>query len=156
MLIVTAKISPKKIALCFAAILILVLGLILLFTSTSEEKEETDPSPFSSVSTNEARLALLTSCGYEAIPDPVTTLDLQLPSPLDERYSAYNQLQLSQGFDLTQYCGKQLTRYTYSITNHPSSAQGVQANLYFCENTLVAADLFCAGEGGFIEPLFVK
>ncbi len=155
MLIVTAKLSPKKILCCIAAALILVLGLLFLLLSPKETAEK-EPSLFEAISTNEDRLSLLASCGLEASQEPITTLDLQLPSPLDERYAAYNQLQLPQGFDLTAYCGKQLTRYTYAITNYPSSPQGIQANLYFHENTLVAADLFCAGENGFIKPLFAK
>lgn len=155
MLIVTAKLSRKKLILCIAALTALILGLLFLF-SGPEKAEEQPLSPFENIATNEARLALLAECGYEALPEPVTTLELQLPSPLDERYAAYNQLQLPQGFDLTSYCGKQLTRYTYAITNHTASSKGVQANLYFCENALVAADLFCAGENGFIAPLFTK
>ena len=155
MLIVTAKLSRKKLILCITMLIALILGLILLF-SGSQKAEEPPSSPFENIATNEARLALLAECGCEALPEPVTTLDLQLPSPLDERYAAYNQLQIPQGFDLVPYCGKQLTRYTYTITNHASSSQGVQANLYFCENTLVAADPFCAGENGFIAPLFAK
>ena len=152
MLIVTAKLSRKKIALFLAAALILSAGLIFLLAPSKNTSQESS-KPISLV-TNEDRLSFLAACGLEALPDPITTLDLQLPSPLDERYSAYNQLQLPQGFDLSQYCGCQLTRYTYAITDHPDAKSGVQANLYLFEDTLVAADLFCAGENGFIAPLF--
>ncbi len=153
MLIVTAKLSKKKAIFLLVAVALCILGLFLLFAPAKEAFPEQN-SPFSNLSTNEARLQLLSSCGLEAIEDPIATLDLQLPSPLDERYTAYNQLQLTQGFDLIPYCGQPLTRYTYSITNYGDSLQGVQANLYLYEDTLVAADLFCAGENGFIAPLF--
>ena len=45
--------------------------------------------------------------------------------------------------------------YTYTVTNYPN-AQDTQANLYLHEDTLVAADLFSAGENGFIAPLFTE
>ncbi|MBR4869632.1 MAG: DUF4830 domain-containing protein [Oscillospiraceae bacterium] len=157
MLIVTAKLTKKKFALIFAAATLLLLGLLVLF-SPQKAAPQTNKTPFTQLSTNEARLALLSSCGLEAIAEPITTLDLQLPSPLDERYAAYNQLQIPQGFDLTAYCGKNLTRYTYAITNYANAAQqqNIQANLYLYEDTLVAADLFCAGENGFIVPIFTE
>ena len=155
MLIVTAKLSKKKLAFLLAATIIGIVSLLFLFKENSPPLPE-HTSPFSNLSSNEARLELLASCGLEAVADPIVTLDLQLPSPLDERYTAYNQLQLPQGFDLTSYCGRQLTRYTYTITNHAASHSGVQANLYLFEDTLVAADLFCAGENGFIAPLFAE
>ena len=153
MLIVTAKLSKTKLFLLLAAAAICIAGLLLLF-SPSKGAPLGESSPFGGLSTNESRLELLLSCGLEAAAEPIATLDLQLPSPLDERYTAYNQLQLTQGFDLTPYCGQSLTRYTYAITNYDDSFQGVQANLYLFEDTLVAADLFCAGKNGFIAPLF--
>ena len=153
MLIVTAKLTKKKLALIFTAILLLLSGLLVFVFSPGTNAPQQSDTSFSHLSTNDARLALLASRGLEALPEPVATLNLQLPSPLDERYAAYNQLQLPQGFDLTAYCGKNLTRYTYTVTNYPN-AQDTQANLYLYEDTLVAADLFSAGENGFIAPLF--
>jgi len=155
MLIVTTKLSKRKLFLLFAAAAVCIAGLMLLL-SPPKDTSSVEHSPFSGLSTNETRLAFLSSCGLEAVADPISTLTLQLPSPLDERYAAYNQLQLTQGFDLTPYCGQLLTRYTYSITNYDAAFQGVQANLYLFEDTLVAADLFCAGKNGFIAPLFNK
>ena len=54
-----------------------------------------------------------------------------------------------QGFDLSTCCGKQLTRFTFTVTNYPDRPNGVQANLYLCEEQLVAGDILCSGENGF-------
>ena len=43
--------------------------------------------------------------------------------------------------------------YTYTVTNYPGRAQGVQANLYICEERPAAGDIFCAGADGFQEGL---
>ena len=121
MLIVTAKLSKKKLALVLLAVSALILSILLFFPAPEgSPQQETSPQV---LSTNEARLELLSSCGLEAIPEPISTLDLQLPSPLDERYTAYNQLQLQQGVELSAYCGKNLTRYTYAITNYSDPSQ---------------------------------
>ena len=50
-------------------------------------------------------------------------------------------------------CGKQVSRYTYTVTNYPGRSQGVQANLYVCEGQPVAGDILCAGADGFQDTL---
>ena len=68
-------------------------------------------------------------------------------------YLTYNELQDSQGFDLSACCGKQVARYTYTVTNYPGRPEGVQANLYVCEGQPVAGDILCAGADGFQDTL---
>lgn len=76
-----------------------------------------------------------------------------LPEKLEEPYLTYNELQDSQGFDLSACCGKQVARYTYTVTNYPGRPEGVQANLYVCEGQPVAGDILCAGADGFQDTL---
>ena len=81
------------------------------------------------------------------------TLQFLLPAELEEPYLTYNELQSAQGFDLSACCGKQVSRYTYTVTNYPGRAEGVQANLYVCQGRPVAGDILCAGADGFQDTL---
>jgi hypothetical protein len=83
----------------------------------------------------------------------VETLQFLLPEELTEPYVTYNELQAEQGFDLSACCGKQVSRYTYTVTNYPGRAEGVQVNLYVCEEMPVAGDILCAGADGFQDTL---
>lgn len=83
---------------------------------------------------------------------PVETLSLTLPKELEEPYQSYNVLQRAQGFDLEPCCGKTVERCTYTVKNHPSG-KVCQADLYICGGEIVAGDILCTGEGGFIAPL---
>ena len=58
----------------------------------------------------------------------------------------------AQGFDLEPCCGKTVERCTYTVKNHPSG-KVCQADLYICGGEIVAGDILCTGEGGFIAPL---
>ena len=98
-------------------------------------------------------MAYLQSLGWEVEPEPIETLQFLLPAELEEPYRSYNELQLSQGFDLTRCCGKQVSRCTYTVTNYPGQPEGVQANLYICEDVPVAGDVCSSGARGFQEPL---
>ena len=148
MLIWTARLSRKKAALGVILGGILLCALILFLGRPVKEAEEPQL-----LATNTQRVAYLASYGWEVTEEPVETLQFLLPEPLEEPYLSYNVLQRSQGFDLSQSCGKQVYRYTYAITNYPGRSEGVQANLYLCDDLPVAGDVCCPGEGGFRNPL---
>ena len=148
MLIWTARLSRKKAALAVILGGILLCALILFLGRPAEEAEKAEL-----LTTNAQRVAYLASFGWEVVEEPVETLQFLLPKPLEEPYLSYNVLQRSQGFDLSQSCGKQVCRYTYAVTNYPGRSEGVQVNLYLCEDLPVAGDVCCPGADGFRNPL---
>ena len=149
MLIWTARFSKKK-AVCTVIIAGLVMALLIVLTGRIPDPE---PAQQPELTTNEERVSYLDSLGWQVDPEPVETLQFLLPAQLEGTYLAYNELQLTQGFDLAPYCGKQLARYTYTVTNYPNRQDGVQVNLYLYENRPVAGDILCPGEDGFQETL---
>lgn len=149
MLIWTTRFSWKKAGIGLVILLLAVVAALILGKTDPGAGSQEQPL----LTTNEDRVAYLEALGWEVDPEPVETLQFLLPETLEEPYLSYNQLQLAQGFDLTQYTGRQVTRYTYTVTNHPQCSQGVQANLYICEDMPVAGDILCAGADGFQDTL---
>ena len=149
MVIWTARFSKKAKAL----LLVVILGLAALAVYLLAGTGGADPAPEVSLTGNEDRVAYLESLGWTVEPEPVETLQFLLPEQLEEPYLTYNELQAEQGFDLSRCCGKQVSRYTYTVTNYPGRAEGVQANLYVCEGAAVAGDILCAGADGFQDTL---
>ena len=135
MFIITAKCSKRrvvKILLIFALLLSLFLAL--------RACRHSSPPPVIATGTNEERIAYLASLGWEVNDQPIETLSVTLGETLEEPYLSYNDLQLSQGFDLTRYCGQTLSRYTYVVTNYPDASLPCQADLYVCDGVLAAGD----------------
>ena len=149
MLIWTARFSKKK-AVCTVIIAGLVMALLIVLTGRIPDSE---PAQQPELTTNEERVSYLDSLGWQVDPEPVETLQFLLPAQLEGTYLAYNELQLTQGFDLTPYCGKQLSRYTYTVTNYPGRTGDVQANLYLCGDVIVGGDIMALGENGFQASL---
>ena len=149
MLIWTAKFSKKKAVAAVIFMGVVMAVLIVLMGRTPEEAETPRPQ----LTSNVQRVEYLRSLGWEVEEEPIETLQFLFPEKLEEPYLSYNELQLPQGFDLRECLGRQVSRYTYAVLNHPSRAEGVQANLYLCEGDPAAGDLFCPGSGGFQDPL---
>ena len=149
MLIWTARISKRAKAALAVILAGVLLAVVLLLMGRSDDGQAAQWQ----LTTNEDRVAYLESLGWQVEPEPVETLQFLLPEKLEEPYLTYNELQDSQGFDLSACCGKQVARYTYTVTNYPGRPEGVQANLYVCEGQPVAGDILCAGADGFQDTL---
>lgn len=125
MFIITAKVRKGRIAAVAAAAAVvcgvLVAAAGLLGGRGAAASAAVSPK---GVRTNEDRIAYLESYGWSVSSDPIAVEELIIPEQFDETYSQYLELQASQGFDLTDYCGKRVKRYTYEITNYPTGESG--------------------------------
>lgn len=145
MFVLTAHVHKKRVLLLLVAAVAAIVLILVLFNGMRNSGSK-DAILLNS---NEARITYLQTWGWEVNPEPVETLQLLLPDKLKDDDLTYNELQKEQGFDLTTCCGKQVSRYTYTVTNYPDRPDGVQVNLYICEDKAVAGDVIAAGENGF-------
>ena len=135
MVMVTAKLSKQKLLLIAALLVavVVVLCLCLHGSGNSSETPDTAQEPVAvDVKTNEGRVAFLASFGWEVAEEPVQTQEVRVPTEPNEVFQRYNELQISQGYDLTQYSGKTLRRYVYTVTNYPAADGGPY---YACSST---------------------
>ena len=140
MFIWTAKLRRGRLAAGAAALLLALCGAGVLASPKG-------------IKTNEDRVAYLESYGWTVSPEAVSVEELLIPEEFDETYDQYLALQAQQGFDLTQYRGKRVKRYTYEVTNYPSGESGVEAGLLIYKNTVVAGEVLSTKLGGFIQGL---
>lgn len=76
---------------------------------------------------------------------------MTIPKEFDKIMKTYNEVQKQQGLDLEKYKGKDVTRYTYEITNYPGAEGKVIANLIICKNRVIGGDICSADVNGFIH-----
>lgn len=152
MVIFTTKLSKARligIVAAAAAVILLIIFLANRGTGTSME-----PTAATKLATPESRVEYLASAGYTVSQEPVRTQEVQIPREFSEVYQQYNQLQMSQGFDLTKYQGKRIMQYVYIIENWPEeNSEPVYATLLIYKNKLIGADIARGGEDGFLRPL---
>ena len=112
MLIVTAKLPRRALALggLLAAVLVCAGSVLPAFSpALPAGVEKVSPSP-AKVRSNADRVEYLSEYGWEVSPEPLSTEELLIPKEMDESYQEYLDLQMGQGFDLTQYAGRRVKR----------------------------------------------
>ena len=150
MMVMTAKVDMKKIALILGAVAAVILGIILLFGG--DQTQTTSAAP---VSNNDARVQFLESLGWEVAASPMESGQVRIPENMTEVFDRYNKLQKQQGYDLTAYAGKNVMRYVYKVENFPGSGEPVYATLLVYKNQLIGGDITDTSPGGKVQALKV-
>lgn len=158
MVIMTAKVSKSK--LIAIALIVLVAVILLVVCLTNSEKsgsapaaENTAQAAPSELKTNDDRVAYLASYGWEVAQEPVQTQEVRIPTEPSEVFERYNDLQVSQGFDLHNYAGKSVKRYVYQISNYPDTEDTYYATLLVYKNAVIGGDVSSSAQGGVMHSL---
>ena len=146
MLVMTAKVDKKKIAIILAVIVIAVAGLFLLI-----DGRDATPTVSTGVANNDARVAFLKSFGWEVTTSPAESGQVRIPEAGNDVFNRYNELQKSQGYDLSAYAGKTVMRYVYQINNFPDATAPVYATLLVYKNQVIGGDVTDTSAKGAIR-----
>ena len=150
MMVMTAKVDMKKIAMILGAIAAVILGIILLFGG-----DQTEPTSAAPVSNNDARVQFLKELGWEVAASPAESGQVRIPENMSEVFDRYNKLQKQQGYDLTTYAGKNVMRYDYTVTNFPDAQDPVYATVLVYKNQIIGGDITDTTPGGKVQALKV-
>ena len=151
MIIFTARI-PKRRLLAGASAALCCVFAVLAFALTLGGRAVAASAEVKNVRDNDDRLAYLNGLGWQTSSQPIATEELLIPEEFDESYTGYLQLQADQGFDLTQYKGRRVKRYTYQLTNYPSQDEPVQISLLIYKNRVVGGQIQ-SSSGSFLHGL---
>jgi hypothetical protein len=141
------------------AFLILVTVLAILFLRQPDKGSAFPSARLSEehdthAADNGARIAFLSSFGWEVSAEPLECVSVVIPQQFGDVYRSYNELQTAQGFDLAQYRGKQVTRYTYAVLNYPKQREYIRANLLVLDDEIIAGDICSVyAKNGFMHGL---
>lgn len=151
MFIFTTKVNKKKLLTGIAFVLAIIILIILITAMTKGASQEAALT--SVVKTNEERTSFLTGLGWEVSDEPIDEQVITIPAEFDDVYTEYNELQISQGFDLTEYAGLEATRYTYEVKNYPNTTDRVVADIIVYRNKIIAGDIQSTALDGFMTGL---
>ena len=148
MMMMTAKVNIKKVLIALIAAAAVIIALVSLFGGNKN-----DPAAVTTMSDNDSRVQFLQSQGWQVTTSPKEASQVKIPTEQTPVYSRYNDLQKSQGYDLSQYAGKTVMRYVYEIQNYPGAEQPVYATLLVYKNQIIGGDVTNTAAKGAVQGL---
>lgn len=150
MMVMTAKVDKKKLALIAAGIVVLIVGLVMCFGGKKDTPTAATVTAASVVS-NDDRVHFLNGFGWEVITSPTESSQVRIPEKASEVFDRYNDLQKSQGYDLSRYAGQTVMRYVYQINNYPGATEPVYATLLISKNQVIGGDITNTAPKGVVQ-----
>ena len=102
------------------------------------------------------RILCVESFGWQIDHGSELCENIRLPEEFNDVYENYNNFLKSGGFDLSEYKGKVISKYTYIITNPPlSNNEPYYAVLLVYENQMIAGNVYSPAIDGHISCEYV-
>lgn len=147
MFVMTAKLSKPKLIAAGVIVLAVIVLIIMLATGGSDSRSN---APIGT--TNDERVAYLATFGWSVNAEPNETQKVKIPNTSDNKvFARYNDLQRSQGFDLTDFAGKEVMRYVYEILNYPEASSPVYASVLVYDGRIIGGDITDTAPDGVIH-----
>ncbi len=135
-----------------------VLITLIAFVPTYAISSQTSANPDGQVSYSYEKVksasdaaTFLSQFGWEVAATPVEVKTVTIPKEFDKVFAAYNELQKTQGLNLSKYKNKDVTRYTFSVTNYKDHSGTVYANVLVYRNRVIGGDICSADVSGFVH-----
>ena len=157
MFVYSVRASSLKFFGLIALVIIAVICLIVLLPGSASKNETEsvfingETVRYDGVKTNDGRKSFLSQFGWETSSEPVEEEIVTIPDNFDKIFTGYNAIQKQQGMDLEKYRKKEMTRYTYEITNYPDYDGVVYANILVYRDKVVGGDICSARSDGFVH-----
>ncbi len=155
MFIYSVKASTLKFAAIVAVGIAVFCALFIFIPPYDEGAEdiETVSVNYDKIKTNDDRRSFLSSLGYDVSAEPAESVKVKIPSEFDKIYAGYNEMQKTQGFDLSKYKNREVERFTYTVNNYEGYEGTVYANILVYRGRVIGGDVCSADAQGFVHGL---
>ena len=116
-----------------------------------QQSESTITIKYDKVKSADDAATFLNQFGWVVDAGSAETATVTIPAEFDKIFAAYNELQKAQGLDLSKYKKKDVTRYTFTVTNYEGHDGKVYANVLVYRNRVIGGDICSADVNGFIH-----
>lgn len=153
MFLMTARVSKRRLLAAACGLIALICGLFFFFRRPqATETLSASPAPVEA-ETNDQRIKYLEGLGWKVSAQPKESMQVRIPREPGEVFTRYNDLQKSQGFDLSKLAGKNVMRYVYVVENFPNATEPVHATLLVYKDHVVGGDITDTSPNGKIRGL---
>ncbi|MDD6479144.1 MAG: DUF4830 domain-containing protein [Oscillospiraceae bacterium] len=131
--------NRRTLILCF---LILVLTVLIFFRFSGIKNS------YKNADTNQNRVLFISSLGYTVDDDYLLTKEIIIPSQFNEEFKKYNSIQKAAGYNLSEYSGFCIQRFTYKIKDTQTLI-----SLLVYNGEIIGGDITPSKFGSSISPI---
>ncbi len=146
--------SVTKIVVSVVLVL-LVTGVIIYSCFSGGAGKEAVQTNSINISSSEDILEYISTLGWEVSDEPDEIKEIIIPHQFDEVYNNYNEIQKSQGFDLTEYSGERVKLWSFTVENYPGyeNKDCIKINILVYEGCVIGGDVCSVELDGFMHGL---
>ena len=148
--------STSRFVKVFIPVVAIVVAGVVIFSCFSEkEKNNQLQVNTGDVSSSTDVVNYISSLGWEVLEEPDEIKEVVIPYEFNDVYLNYNEIQKSQGFDLTDYAGERVKMWTYTLTNYPGyeDKDCIKINILVYEGCVIGGDVCSVELDGFMYGL---
>ncbi len=138
------------ICVALAALITLIAFVPTYVASSAQTGTDGGEISYDKVKSVEDAQKFLAQFGWEVDAATAKTVQVSMPSEFDKVFTGYNELQKRQGLDLSKYRNREVTRYTFTVTNYKGYEGTVLANVLVYRNRVIGGDICSADVTGFV------
>ena len=139
------------VALTVLITLIAFVPTYAVSSQTSAGVGDTQEYSYDKIKTKEDVIQFLSQFGWQVEESPVEVKTVTIPGEFDKVFATYNEMQKEQGLNLSKYKNKEVTRYTFAVTNYEGYEGTVYANVLVYRNRVIGGDICSADVSGFVH-----
>lgn len=138
------------ICIALAALIALIAFVPTYVASAAQTGTDGGEISYDKVKSVEDAQKFLSQFGWEVDAATAKKVEVSMPAEFDKVFTGYNELQKRQGLDLSKYRNRQVTRYTFTVTNYKDYEGTVLANVLVYRNRVIGGDICSADVTGFV------
>jgi hypothetical protein len=151
MFVYSVKTKQIKVILLIGFVLFTAVSLFILSNESQETASKNDMSL--SAETHKERMNFISQFGWQVDEEPVQVKEVIIPTEVNDVYTAYNDIQRSQGFDLNEFAGERAKCWTYTVKNYEGyeNQECIHANILVYDGKVIGGDICSVELDGFMH-----
>lgn len=151
MFVYSVKSNQIKVLLLVGFVLFTAVSLFILSNESQETSSANDM--VLSAETHKERMEFISQFGWKVDEEPAQVKEVMIPEEFDDVYTAYNDIQRSQGFDLTEFAGERAKCWTYTVKNYEGyeNQECIQINIMVYDGQVIGGDVCSVELDGFMH-----
>lgn len=142
----------KRISVCCVA-LISVVALLVLFRCNFGDDASASQQVNSAINDAESVVSFVSELGWEVNETPDEIREVIIPAEFDDVYTNYNAIQQKQGYDLVEFAGERVKKWTFTVKNYPGyeGEDFIKINVLVFDGEVIGGDVCSVKLDGFMH-----